>query len=227
MQTQSLFDEGFQFYHDSSLHYPISSENPVRVDTATGDCVMFFGMRDYLKDGERTRKKITFVSGPPTLLMEAHDQNGVREWDGVLGISWEPKGPYAYYNQNCITDPELISEHYSPETAVTNDNTEIRVSFVFALNANAKFLIKRDGAANRTVSAYNVTKVVLNQNEYICSVISSSGNVFFNQLSSGVDNAIKITINFDLAFDFTNDLRGLALFSMSDTIAQTTEAKIS
>ena len=227
MQTQSLLDEGFMFYHDVDLHYPISSENPVRVDPSTGDCVMFFGMRDYLKDGERVRKSVTFVSGPPVLMMEAHDKNGVRNWDGVLGMSWERKGPYGYYNQNCITDPELISDYYSPETAATNDNTEVRTALVFGYDSSINFLIKRDGAANRVVSAYNTTKIVLNQNEYICSVVSTSGDKFLKQLSSGVTNAIKLTVNFDLAYDFTDDLRGLAIFSMSDTIAQTTEVKIS
>jgi len=226
MQTKSLFEEGFGFYHDPSLHYPIVADNSVRVDPSTGDCVMYLGMRDYLVNGERMRKSITFVSGPPILFLETHDRNGVREWDGVLEVSWVRKGPYGYFNQNCITDPEAISEHYSPETAVTNDNTEIRTAFVFAYDSNIKFLIKRDGAADRTVSAYNTTKVVLHQNEYISSVISASGDKFLKQLSSGTANAIEITVRFDLAYDFTDDQRGVALFSMSDTIAQVTETKL-
>lgn len=226
MQTKSLFEEGFSFFHDPDLHYPITAEKSVRVDPSTGDCIMYLGMRDYLVAGERMRKAITFVSGPPVLLLETHDVNGTREWDGVLGVSWDKKGPYGYYNQNCITDPEAISEHFSPETAVTNDNTEIRVAFVFAYDEDVKFLIKRDGAADRTVSAYNVTKVVLHQNEYICSIISTNGDKFLKQLSSGTENTIKITVKFDLAYDFTADRRGLSLFSMSDSIAQVTETKL-
>ena len=226
MQTANLFDQGFTFYHDPTLHYEITASEPVRVDPSTGECIMYLGMRDFLENGERMRKQITFVAGPPTLFIEAHDENGVKNWDGVVNIAWEQKGPYGYYNQNCISDPEKISDNYSPETAVTNDNTEIRTSFVFAYDSTVKYLIKREGAANRTVSAHNTTRVVLHQNEYICSVISSSGDKFLKQLSSGTENAIKVTVSFDLSYDFENSARGLSIFSMSDTIAQITKIKI-
>jgi len=226
MQIKSIYEEGFRFFHDPSLHYPITADNSVRVDPATGECVLYLGMTDYLKEGERMRKTITFVSGPPVLLLQPEDKNGQREWDGVVGISWDRKGVYGYYNQNCISDPESISDHYSPETAVTNDGTTVRTSFIFAYDSNVKYLIKREGAANRTVSAYNVTSVVLNQNEYICSVISTSGDKFLKQLSSGTENAIKLTIRYDLAYDFTDDERGVNIFTMSDTIAQIQETKL-
>jgi len=226
MQTVSLFDEGMRFYHDPDLHYEITADNSVRVDPATGECIMYLGMRDYLKDGERMRKKIEFVAGPPILFLEPIDQFGARKWDGVVNITWTPVAPYAYYGQNCITDPEKVSEYYDPNTAMTNDGTLIRTAFVFASDTNAKYLIKKEGAADRTVSAYNVTSVVLNQNEYICSVVSATGDRFLKALSSGRENAIRISLTFDLAYDFTDDQRGVNLFTMSDTIAQITETKL-
>jgi len=226
MQVFDLFEEGFRFFHDENLHYMVTAENYVRADPATGECVMYLGMKDYLKDGERMRKKITFVAGPPILFIEPINAQGEREWDGVLSITWERKGPYGYYNQDCITDPEKLSPHYDAATAVTNDGTVVRTAFVFAYDSYAKYLIKREGAADRTVSAYNTTEVVLNQNEYISSVISTSGDRFLKELSSGRDGAIKITIRFDLAYDFTQDQRGIDLFTMSDTIGQITETKL-
>ena len=226
MQTVSLFDEGMRFYHDPDLHYEITAENSVRVDPATGQCIMYLGMRDYLKEGERMRKKIEFVAGPPVLFVEPIDRFGERKWDGVVNITWDRKGPYGYFNQNCITDPEKISENYDPATAMTNDSTLIRTAFVFAYDTAVKYLIKKEGAADRTVSAYNSTSVVLNQNEYICSVVSTNGDRFLKALSSGRENAIKLTVTFDLAYDFTDDQRGVNLFTMSDTIAQITETKL-
>lgn len=226
MEIRNLYEEGFGFYHDPNLHYPITADSAVRVNEATGECIMYLGMRDYLKESERTRKHITFVSGAPILFIEPHDAVSQRSWDGVVSISWEPKGEYGSYNQNCITDPESISKHYSPETAVTNDNTVVRTAFVFCLDSNAKFLIKREGASDRTVSAYNTTSVVLNQNEYICSVISTSADKFLKKLSSGVENAMKLVVRFDLAYDFTDDQRGISLFTQSDTIAQIQEEKL-
>lgn len=225
METVNLFDEGMRFFHDPDLHYEITSDNSVRVDPGTGQCTMYLGMRDYLKDGDRMRKKIEFVNGPPILFIEPIDVNGDRKWDGVTGISWTPKGPYGSYAQNCISDPEKISGYYSSATAETNDGTTIRTAFVFALDTNAHYLIKKEGAADRTVSAFNVTSVVLNQNEYICSV-TTSGDRLLKALSSGRENAIQIVITFDLAYDFTDDQRGVNLFTMSDTIAQITETKL-
>ncbi len=225
MQTVSLFEEGLRFYHDPDLHYEITADNSVRVDPATGDTVMYLGMRDYLKDGDRVRKKIEFVAGPPILFIEPIDQYGARKWDGVVNLSWERKGPYGSYNQSCITDGEKISDYYDEDHAMTNDGTAIRTAFVFGYDSSVHYLIKKTDGPDRTVSAYNVTTVVLNQNEYICSV-TSTGDQLLKALSSGRDNAIKITINFDLAYDFTDDQRGINLFTMSDTIAQITETKL-
>lgn len=226
MQTRSFLEEGFSYFHDVDLHYPVTSENSVRVDPATGNCILYLGMRDYLSDGVRMRKHLTFVAGPPILFLEAHDSIGNVQWDGVIGISWDRQGEYGSYNQNCITDPEKISEHYNEATAVTNDNTTVRTAFIFAYDSEVKYLIKREGSADRTVSAYNTTSVVLHQNEYICSVISTAGDKFLKKLSSGTDNAIKITVQFDLSYDFTNDERGLGLFAMSDSVAQVTEVRL-
>lgn len=224
MQTVSLYEEGIRFYHDPDLHYEITPDNSVRVDPATGNVVMYLGMRDYLKDGDRVRKKIEFVQGPPILFIEPIDKFGARKWDGVVNIAWERKGIYGTYTQNCITDPEKISEHYDPNHAMTNDGTSIRVAAVMAYDTGAVYQIKKVDGADRTVSAYNVTTVVLNQNEYICSVVGTSK--FLKAISSGRENAIQITLTFDLAYDFTDDQRGINLFTMSDTIAQITETKI-
>jgi hypothetical protein len=226
MQTVSLYDEGIRFFHDPDLHYEITADNSVRVDPASGQCVMYLGMRDYIKDGERMRKRIELVSGPRMFFIEPIDRNGNRKWDGVVNITWERKGEYAAYNHSCITDPEKISEHYDPDTAMTNDGTAIRTAFVFAYDTRAQYVIKKDGAGDRYVSAYNTTTVVLNQNEYICSVSSGTSDVFLKTLQSGRENALKITITFDLAYDFTEDQRGVNLFTMSDAIAQITERRI-
>ena len=224
MQTVSLFEEGLRFYHDPDLHYEITASNSVRVDPSTGDTIMYLGMRDYLKDGDRVRKKIEFVAGPPVLFIEPIDKFGARKWDGVVNISWDRKGPYGTYSQSCITDTEKISSFYDEDHAMTNDGTIIRTAFVFAYDSGAHYLIKKTDGADRSVSAYNVTSVSLNQNEYICTVTGT--NKFLKALSSGRDNAIKITVKFDLAYDFTDDQRGINLFTMSDTIAQITETKI-
>ena len=224
MQTVSLYQEGIRFFHDPDLHYEITPENSVRVDPATGKVVMYLGMRDYLKDGDRVRKKIDFVQGPQALFIEPIDALGARKWDGVVNIEWEEKGPYASYSQDCITDPEKISDFYDPAHAMTNDGTEVRVAAVLALDANAHYKIKKVDGPDREVSAHNVTTVVLNQNEYICSIKGTDR--FLRSLSSGRANAIKITITFDLAYDFTNDQRGINLFTMSDTVAQITETKL-
>ena len=226
MQTVSLYDEGVRFFHDPDLHYEITADNSVRVDPATGECVMYLGIRDYIVDGERMRKRIEMMAGAPMLFLEPIDANGNRKWDGVVNITWEPNGEYKNYQEQCVSDPEKISEHYDPDTAMTNDGTVVRAAFVFAYDDYVKYVIKKEGAADRYVSAYNVTSVVLNQNEYICSVISTNGDRFLSVLESGRENAIKVTITFDLAYDFTDDQRGVNLFTMSDTIAQITETKL-
>ncbi len=225
MQTVSLFEEGLRFFHDPDLHYEITADNSVRVDPATGNTVMYLGMRDYLKDGDRVRKKIEFTAGPPVLFIEPIDKFGARKWDGVVNISWVPNGTYGMYNQSCITDPEKISSRFDESSAETNPGTAIRTAFVFAYNSDVHYLIKNSVGADREVSAYNTTTVVLNQNEYICSVKATSDKLL-KSLSSGRDNALKITISFDLAYDFTDDQRGINLFTMSDTIAQITETKL-
>ncbi len=224
MTTVSLYEEGMRFYHDPDLHYEITPDNSVRVDPSTGQVVMYLGMRDYLKDGDRVRKKIEFVNGPPILFIEPVDKFGARKWDGVVNIAWDRKGPYGTYQQNCITDPEKISMFFDPGSSMTNDGTLIRTAMAMVYDSNAVYQIKKIDGADRTVSAYNVTSVVLNKNEYICSVRGTDG--LLKALSSGRDNAIKITITFDLAYDFTDDQRGVNLFTMSDTIAQITETKL-
>jgi len=226
MQTVSLYDEGVRFFHDPDLHYEITAENSVRVDPATGECVMYLGMQDYIVDGERMRKRIEFVSGPPILFIEPIGADGNRNWNGVINITWDRAGEYGFYDQACITDPEKISEHYDSDTAMTNDGTVVRTAFVFAYDDYVKYVIRKEGAADRFVSAYNTTSIVLNQNEYICSVVSTNGDRFLKVLQSGRENAIKVTITFDLAYDFTGDQRGVNLFTMSDTIAQITETKL-
>ncbi len=228
MEAATLFDEGMRFYHDPDLHYEITAEKSVRVDPATGQCVMYLGMRDYLKDGERYRKSIEFVYGPPILMAEPIDDVGDTKWEGVTNITWVPKGIYAYYGEDCITDPEKISEHYSPTTVVSEqDGVIVRTAFVFGKDTNARYNIKNSVTlTSRQVSAYNVTSVSLNKNEYICSIKSATGSRFLKKLESGRENALKITITFDLAYDFTNDQRGINIMTMSDTIAQIKETKL-
>ncbi len=225
MLTVSLFEEGMRFFHDPDLHYEITADNSVRVDPTTGETIMYLGMRDYLKDGDRVRKLIDFTGGPPILFMEPIDKYGARKWEGVTNISWDRIGTWGSYEGSCITDPEKISMYYDEDHAMTNDGTVVRSAFVFAYDSSAKFLIKKTDGADREVSAYNTTSVVLNQNEYICSVKATSDKLL-RSLSSGRENAIKITISFDLAYDFTDDQRGISLFTMSDTVAQITETKL-
>ncbi len=224
MTTVSLYEEGIRFYHDPDLHYEITPDNSVRVDPATGEVVMYLGMRDYLKDGDRVRKRIEFVKGPPILFIEPVDKYGARKWDGVINITWTPSGEYGTYTQNCITDPEKISDYYEPDHSMTNDGTLIRTAAVLCYDAGASYQIKKVDGSDRTVSAFNTTSVVLNQNEYICSVVGT--DKFLKVLQSGRENAIQIIITFDLAYDFTDDQRGINLFTMSDTIAQITESKL-
>ena len=228
MEIATLFGEGMRFYHDPDLHYEITADKSVRVDPTTGNCVMYLGMRDYLKDGERYRKSIEFVYGPPILMAEPIDGAGETKWEGVTNITWVPQGIYGYYNEPCVSDPEKISEHYSPETVVSEqDGVIVRTAFVFALDTYARYNIKNSvEGTSRQVSAYNVTSISLNKNEYICSIISSSGNRFLKKLESGRENAIQITISFDLAYDFTNDQRGINIMTMSDTVAQIKETKL-
>jgi len=228
MEIATLFDEGMRFYHDPDLHYEVTADKSVRVDPGTGACVMYLGMRDYLKDGERYRKSIEFTYGPPVLMAEPIDAAGNTKWDGVVNISWVPQGLYGEYTENCITDPEKISEHYSPETVVSEqDGVIVRTAFVFAKDSYARYNIENSvTGTRRQVSAYNVTSVSLNKNEYICSVISTSGARLLKKLESGRENALKVTITFDLAYDFTNDQRGLNIMTMSDAVAQIKETKL-
>jgi len=228
VETATLFDEGMRFFHDPDLHYEVTATESVRVDPTTGQCVLYLGMRDYLKDGERYRKTIEFVYGPPILMAEPIDAVGQTKWDGVTNITWTPKGTYGVYAADCITDPEKISEHYSPATVVSEqDGVIVRTAFVFGLDSDARYNIKNSvEGTSRQVSAFNTTSVSLNKNEYICSIISASGNKLLKKLESGRENALRLVITFDLAYDFTNDQRGVNLMTMSDTVAQIKETKL-
>ena len=228
MEVRSLYQEGFRFFHDADLHYEATSGFDIRIDPVTGDAVMYFGMRDYLKNDNRTRKSINFSRGAPLMLLAPTDDSGNILWDGVVNISWVPLagGTYRNYIQDCVIDPERISQYYDVNTACPNDGTSVRTSMPFAKDTNVVYVIKNSttGAA-RQVVAYNTTSVILNQNEYICSVKATSDGLL-SKIQSGAENSIKITVKYDTAYDLSNSQRGIAIFTMSDTIADIIEDTI-
>jgi len=219
----NLFELGFRFYHDPNLRYEITPDSQIRIDPATGKATMFFGMRDYLVDGVRTRKQLKVVQGAPTFFLEAIDETGQRNWDGVKGIRWDDKGTMTSYN-DALTAPERISDYYNADTACPNDNTQARVAFVFCYDNNdTRYKIKNsDDGSTREVYARNTTTITLNKNEYIYG-INSHRSRLLSELKSGIDNAFKIEITFDLAYDFTGQQRGLNFFTMPDTVIQVIE----
>jgi len=220
--TINLYELGFRYYHDPNLHYEITPDSQIRIDPTSGQAILYLGMRDYLVEGVRTRKQLKVVQGPPTFFLEPIDETGQRNWDGVTNITWTPHGTYGSYNAEVVA-PERISDYYSPETAATNDGTVARVAFIFAYNTNVRYKIRNsDTGATREVYAYNVTSITLNKNEYIYG-INTNGNYSLMQLVSGIENAMKITITFDLAYDFTGQSRGLNFFTMPDTAVQVIE----
>lgn len=225
--TINLYDLGFRFYHDPNLYYEVTPDAKIRIDPANGQAVVYFGMRDYLVEGVRTRKKLKVVQGAPAFFLEPIDQSGQRNWDGVINISWDRNGHFTHWS-GTLSAPERISDYYSPETAATNDNTEARVAFLFAYNQDAKYKIKNAATGNtRTVAAHNTTKVTLNKNEYIDGIeCYSNRDRLLDELISGRENAKKITITFDLAYDFTGESRGLNFFTMPDTAVQVLEYEI-
>ena len=220
--TINLYELGFRYYHDPNLHYEITPDSQIRIDPTTGKAVLYLGMRDYLVEGVRTRKQLKVVQGPPAFFLEPIDETGQRNWEGVKNIAWNRKGSYGSYNAE-VSAPERISDYYSPETAATNDNTIARVAFIFAYDTHVRYKIRNaDTGATREVYAYNTTSVTLNKNEYIYG-INTNGNYSLKQLTSGIENAMKITITFDLAYDFTGQSRGLNFFTMPDTAVQVLE----
>lgn len=228
MEVRSLFEEGFRFYHDATLHYEAKPDFDIRIDPLTGKAVMYLGMRDYLKNDERTRKTISFSRGAPLLLIAPTDDKGEVLWDGVLNIEWEPQNEYTYrkYTQDCVADPERICQYFDAETACPNDNTNARASMPFSKDSHVVYVIKNDATGGvRQVSAYNDTNVTLNQNEYICSVKATDERLL-SKLESGADNSIKITITYDTSYDLSNSQRGVAIFTMSDTVADIIESKV-
>lgn len=230
MEIRSLYQEGFRFFHDASLHYEATPGFDIRIDPLTGNAEMYFGMRDYLKNDERTRKTINFSRGAPLLLLAPTDENGEVLWDGVLNISWEritlDNEKYRTYTQDCVADPERISEYHNEATACPNDGTVVRTSMPFAYDTNAVYVIKNSvSGATRTVAAYNNTNVTLNQNEYICSV-KATANRLLSRLESGADNSFKVTIQYDTTYDLSDSQRGVAIFTMSDTVADIIENTI-
>jgi len=228
MEVRSLFEEGFRFYHDSALHYEAKPDFDIRIDPITGEATMYLGMKDYLKNDERTRKTINFSRGAPLMLIAPTDEHGDVDWSGVLNISWSPSNSFTYkrYTQDCVVDPERISIHYNAETACPNDNSNVRTSMPFAKDSNVVYVIKNDASGTqRQVSAYNDTNVILNQNEYICSVKATSDRLL-SRLESGAENSIKIVIKYDTSFDLSNSQRGVAIFTMSDTVADIIESKV-
>jgi hypothetical protein len=228
MEIRSLYQEGFRFYHDAALHYEATPGFDIRIDPVSGDAVMYLGMRDYLKGDERTRKTINFSRGAPILLLAPTDESGNVLWDGVRSMSWVPpaNATFRSYTQECVADPERISVHYDAATACPNDGTNVRTSMVLSKDTSAVFVIKNSttGAVRQT-STYNDTNVILNQNEYICSV-KATGDKLFSKLQSGAENSIKITIRYDTSYDLSDSQRGIAIFTMSDTIADIIEETI-
>ena len=228
MEVRSLYQEGFRFYHDAALHYEATPGFDIRIDPISGDAVMYLGMRDYLKGDERTRKTINFSRGAPILLLAPTDESGNVLWDGVVNISWVPlaTGTYRSYIMDCVADPERISRYFDAATACPNDGTSVRTSMPFAKNSNAVYIIKNSvSGTSRQTSAYNITTVVLNQNEYICSVKATSTRLL-SKLQSGSENSIKVTIKYDTSYDLSESQRGVAIFTMSDTIADIIEETI-
>jgi len=224
-ETINFLQEGLRFFHDPDLHYEVTPEQQARINADTGQVVMYLGMRDYIKNGKRFRKKIEIVKGPPIFMLRPIDKTNATNWDGIINIECEiQNGEFASYNQKCITDPEKLSEFYDPDHVVTNDGTVVRASHVISYGDDAQFVIRKVDGADRTVSCHNKTSLILNKNEYICSV--SGNDQFLKTLSSGIENAIKITVTFDRTMDFKGDPRGLDLFVMSDVLVQRKEIEL-
>jgi len=223
--TINLYELGFRFYHDPNLHYEVTPDSQIRIDPSTGKAIMYFGMRDYLVDGVRTRKQLKIVQGCPAFFLESIDETGQRNWDGVRNIEWSVNAPSTTHWSGSFSAPERICDHYSPETACTNDGTRVRVAFIFATNNDVRYRIRNaDTGSTREVYAYNTTTVTLNKNEYIYGLnVYRNNNRLLNVLQSGIRNALKITVTYDLAYDFTNQERGLNFFTMPDTAVQVLE----
>ena len=223
----NLYEMGFRWYHDPNMHYEITPDSEVRINPQNGQAVMYFGMRDYLVEGVRTRKELRVVQGAPIFFLHTIDSEGVRNWEGVKGVSVEiPEDLIESSWSGDFTAPERITEAYDPDTAVTNDRTDIRVAMPFVNSSRARYRIKNSASgASREINAQNTTIITLNKNEYIYG-FNTNGNTSLSNLKSGIKNTLKITVTFDLAYDFTGQSRGLEFFTMPDTAVQVLEYTI-
>ena len=222
----NLYQMGFRWYHDPNMHYEITPESQVRINPQNGQAIMYFGMRDYLVEGVRTRKELKIVQGAPLFFLHTINADGERDWDGVKGIAADiPDLPTMNWNGD-FTAPERICEFYDADSAVTNDNTTARFALAFVKTADSRYKIKNSSSGSvREVTALNSTSFILNKNEYV-SGFNVRGNRALSDLKSGIKNALKITITFDLAYDFTGQSRGLEFFTMPDTAVQVLEYSV-
>jgi len=221
--TINLYELGFRYYHDPNLHYEVTPTSQIRINPSNGQAILYLGMRDYLVEGVRTRKQLKVVQGFPGFFIEVIDQTGDTNFEGIKSIeaSWSNLS-YCSFNDN-VTAPERISPNYSPDTAETNDGTTVRVPLLLSSGYRARYKITNSTTGStREVGSSSSCSVVLNKNEYI-SGVNSNGNNLLCELKSGIENAIKLTITFDLAYDFTGESRGLNLFTMPDTAVQVIE----
>jgi len=221
--TINLYELGFRYYHDPNLHYEITPSSQIRINPSNGQAILYLGMRDYLVNGVRTRKQLKVVQGFPGFFIEVIDQDGQTNFDGVKTIeaSWKNLS-YCSFNDE-VTAPERICVNYSPDTAETNDGTNVRVPLLLSSGYGSRYKIKNSATGStREVYSSKECSITLNKNEYVYGV-NSNGNRLVCELKSGIENAIKLTITFDLAYDFSGQSRGLNLFTMPDTAVQVTE----
>jgi len=221
--TVNLYELGFRYYHDPNLHYEVTPSSQLRINPTNGQATIYLGMRDYLVEGVRTRKQLKIVQGFPGFFVEVIDDSGNTNFDGVKRIDphWSNLS-YCSFN-NSVTAPERLCVNYSEDTAETNDGTTVRVPLLLNSGNNGRYKIKNSSSGStREVGSSTSCRVTLNKNEFIYGVNSNSTrNVC--ELKSGIANAVRLTITFDLAYDFSGQSRGLNLFTMPDTAVQVTE----
>lgn len=223
----NLYEMGFRWYHDPNMHYEITPDSQVRINPQNGQAIMYFGMRDYLVEGVRTRKELRVVQGAPIFFLHPIDGNGDRNWDGVKGLKVDfPNTLNKSSWSGDFTASERVCEYSDPDSAVTNDGTIARVACAFVTDNNARYVITNSTNGNsREIGASNTTSVTMNKNEYI-SGFNTHGDRSISNLKSGIKNVIKVTVTFDLAYDFTGQSRGLEFFTMPDTAVQVLEYSV-
>jgi len=221
--TINLYQLGFRYYHDPNLHYEITPSSQLRINPSNGQATLYLGMRDYLVEGVRTRKQLKVVQGFPGFFIEVIDDSGNTNFDGIKSIepSWSNLSECSF--NDAVTAPERLCVNYSPDTAETNDGTIARTPLLLSDRYRARYKIKNSATGStREVTADKTCQTTLNKNEYIYGV-NGNGKNLVCELKSGIANAIKLLVTFDLAYDFSGQSRGLNLFTMPDTAVQVTE----